>query len=165
MKHIFLSICVLVVLLIGCKQPKEDKTGIQEQLAIKVPEFSKEDKEFSYTHYAIAKDAIHLLKGANFDNFEALVAPEFIPKEGFENLEFMVNISDYIRDKNIAKQNEVKLEIGHNSYNGEKIPYKTYEFPFYDVVNKDTLGRSAILVTFADQIAKNKIVNLSFRDY
>lgn len=168
MKKIFTA-SILLGLILGCNQSenqsKKEETNVTEQLAIEVPQLSEEDKQFSYSHYAIAKDAIYLLKIGDFDNFEALVAPEFRPKDGFQNVDFMVNIANYIDDKDIAKQNQVKLEVGHNSYHDKKIPYKTYEFPFYDVVKNDTIGRSAILVTFADKIANNKIVNLSFRDY
>ena len=96
---------------------------------------------------------------------ESYAVKEFLPSKGFESLDFIVTIADFIADKELPSKESVKLEVGLNNYKGKKISFKSYEFPFYIMENADTTGRAAVVVTFSDRIEENKIANFSFRDY
>ena len=96
---------------------------------------------------------------------ESYAVKEFLPSKGFESLDFIVTIADFIADKELPSKESVKLEVGLINYKGKKISFKSYEFPFYIMENADTTGRAAVVVTFSDRIEENKIANFSFRDY
>lgn len=158
------TILILGFAIISCKQePKEkqtDNTPIEEAL-----KFSAEDSTFSEVHYEIGVSAINALKSKDYKSFADHTVTEFLPPNGFENVDFIVTTAKFIEDKKMPNRDVVTMTIGHNDYKGKEVPFKTYTFPFFQVTDGDTLGRSSVVVTFADAIEKNKIANLSFRDY
>jgi hypothetical protein len=166
MRRYYFLIAILSLLVSSCSQsPKEVKAADGKQMESTLPEFSDDEKKFSDEHYAIATKAITALKNKDYTTLESYAVKEFLPSEGFESLDFMVTIADFIGDKELPSKESVILEIGLNSYKGKKIPFKSYEFPFYIMEKADTTGRSAVVVTFADGIEENKIANFSFKDY
>ena len=136
-----------------------------EEKQLELTTLSDEDKTFSDVHYVIATKAIAALKNKDYVMLESYAVKEFLPSKGFESLDFIVTIADYIADKELPSKESVKLEVGLNNYKGKKISFKSYEFPFYIMENADTTGRAAVVVTFSDRIEENKIANFSFRDY
>ena len=165
----YFHLVILSLLASSCSQStnetKEGNDIEEEQLELATPTLSDEDKTFSDVHYAIATKAIAALKNKDYIMLESYAVKEFLPSEGFESLDFIVTIADFIGNKKLPSKESVKLEVGLNSYKGKKIPFKSYEFPFYIMKNEDTTGRSGLVVTFSDGIEKNKIANFSFRDY
>lgn len=159
----------LILFISACNQaPKNTKKTINadgKELELTVPEFSEDEKAFSDKHFEVGIDAIKTLKNEDYKELETYMVTEFLPPDGFAKMDFMVNIAKYIQDKELPAKEQVKMKIGRNEYKGTDIAYKRYEFPFYIIEGRDTTGRSAILITFADAIEKNKIANLSFRDY
>lgn len=168
-KQLYIYFTTMILAFSACNQaPKKTKEMINaagKELELTVPEFSEEEKAFSDKHFDVGINAITSLKNEDYKTLETLMVKEFLPPNGFAEMEFMVNIGKFIQDKNLPERESVLLEVGRNEYKGTNISYKRYEYPFYLLEGKDTIGRSAILVTFADDIEKNKIANLSFRDY
>ena len=166
MRRYYFLIAILSLLVSSCSQsPKEANAADGKQMESILPEFSDDERKFSDEHYAIATKAITALKNKDYATLESYAVKEFLPSEGFESLDFMVTIADFIGDKELPSKESVLLEIGFNSYKGKKISFKSYEFPFYIMEKADTTGRSAVVVTFADGIEENKIANFSFKDY
>ena len=163
----YFHLVILSLLASSCSQsPNETKevNNIDEK-QLELTTLSDEDKTFSDVHYVIATEAIAALKNKDYVMLENYAVKEFLPSEGFESLDFMVTIADFIADKELPSKESVKLEVGLNNYKGKKISFKSYEFPFYIMANADTTGRAAVVVTFSDRIEENKIANFSFRDY
>ena len=163
----YFHLVILSLLASSCSQsPNETKevNNIDEK-QLELTTLSDEDKTFSDVHYVIATEAIAALKNKDYVMLENYAVKEFLPSEGFESLDFMVTIADFIADKELPSKESVKLEVGLNNYKGKKISFKSYEFPFYIMKNADTTGRSVLVVTFSDRIEENKIANFSFRDY
>ena len=169
MRKYYFHIAILSLLVSSCiqsgKETKEGNAADGKQLELTTPEFSDDEKTFSDEHYDIATKAITALKNKEYATLEIYAVKEFLPSEGFESLDFIVTIADFIGDKELPIKEAVQLEIGRNSYKGKKIPFKSYAFPFYIMEKADTTGRSAVVVTFADGIEENKIANFSFKDY
>ena len=165
-RYYFLLV-ILSLLASSCSQsPNETKevNNIDEK-QLELTTLSDEDKTFSDVHYVIATEAIAALKNKDYVMLESYAVKEFLPSKGFESLDFIVTIADFIADKELPSKESVKLEVGLNNYKGKKISFKSYEFPFYIMENADTTGRAAVVVTFSDRIEENKIANFSFRDY
>ncbi len=166
MRKYYFLIAILSLLVSSCSQsPKEVNAADGKQMESTLPEFSDDEKKFSDEHYAIATKAITALKNKDYATLESYAVKEFLPSEGFESLDFMVSIADFIGDKELPSKESVQLKIGRNSYKGKKIPFKSYAFPFYIMEKEDTTGRSTVVVTFSDGIQENKIANFSFKDY
>ena len=165
MKKLYILVAIAALAFTSCSQQAENTTDNEKKAPIESPELTGSDTTFSDEHYSVASNAIASLKNQDYKKLENYMVTEFLPPQGFDSLEFIVNIAEYIVDKDLPNKESVVLKVGLNSYKGKKIPFKTYDFPFYAVEGKDTVGRSAIVVTFADEIEKNKIANLSFRDY
>ena len=163
----YFHLVILSLLASSCSQSpnetKEDNNIEEKQLELTT--LSDEDKTFSDVHYVIATEAIAALKNKDYVMLESYAVKEFLPSKGFESLDFIVTIADFIADKELPSKESVKLEVGLNNYKGKKISFKSYEFPFYIMENADTTGRAAVVVTFSDRIEENKIANFSFRDY
>ena len=163
----YFHLVILSLLASSCSQsPNETKevNNIDEK-QLELTTLSDEDKTFSDVHYVIATKAITALKNKEYATLESFAVKEFLPSKGFESLDFIVTIADFIADKELPSKESVKLEVGLNNYKGKKISFKSYEFPFYIMENADTTGRAAVVVTFSDRIEENKIANFSFRDY
>tara|TARA_B110000259_G_scaffold22891_1_gene23554 strand:+ start:161 stop:667 length:507 start_codon:yes stop_codon:yes gene_type:complete len=163
----YFHLVILSLLASSCSQsPNETKevNNIDEK-QLELTTLSDEDKTFSDVHYVIATKAITALKNKDYVMLESYAVKEFLPSKGFESLDFIVTIADFIADKELPSKESVKLEVGLNNYKGKKISFKSYEFPFYIMENADTTGRAAVVVTFSDRIEENKIANFSFRDY
>ncbi len=163
----YFHLVILSLLASSCSQsPNETKevNNIDEK-QLELTTLSDEDKTFSDVHYVIATKAIAALKNKDYVMLESYAVKEFLPSKGFESLDFIVTIADFIADKELPSKESVKLEVGLNNYKGKKISFKSYEFPFYIMENADTTGRAAVVVTFSDRIEENKIANFSFRDY
>ncbi|MDC1430742.1 hypothetical protein N8223_00675 [Bacteroidia bacterium] len=163
----YFHLVILSLLASSCSQsPNETKevNNIDEK-QLELTTLSDEDKTFSDVHYVIATEAIAALKNKDYVMLESYAVKEFLPSKGFESLDFIVTIADFIADKELPSKESVKLEVGLNNYKGKKISFKSYEFPFYIMENADTTGRAAVVVTFSDRIEENKIANFSFRDY
>ena len=163
----YFHLVILSLLASSCSQsPNETKevNNIDEK-QLELTTLSDEDKTFSDVHYVIATEAITALKNKDYVMLESYAVKEFLPSKGFESLDFIVTIADFIADKELPSKESVKLEVGLNNYKGKKISFKSYEFPFYIMENADTTGRAAVVVTFSDRIEENKIANFSFRDY
>ena len=163
----YFHLVILSLLASSCSQsPNETKevNNIDEK-QLELTTLSDEDKTFSDVHYVIATEAIAALKNKDYVMLESYAVKEFLPSKGFESLDFIVTIADFIADKELPSKKSVKLEVGLNNYKGKKISFKSYEFPFYIMENADTTGRAAVVVTFSDRIEENKIANFSFRDY
>ncbi|MDC0104970.1 hypothetical protein OAJ52_03230 [Bacteroidia bacterium] len=163
----YFHLVILSLLASSCSQsPNETKevNNIEEK-QLELTTLSDEDKTFSDVHYVIATKAIAALKNKDYVMLESYAVKEFLPSKGFESLDFIVTIADFIADKELPSKESVKLEVGLNNYKGKKISFKSYEFPFYIMENADTTGRAAVVVTFSDRIEENKIANFSFRDY
>jgi len=163
----YFHLVILSLLASSCSQsPNETKevNNIEEK-QLELTTLSDEDKTFSDVHYVIATEAIAALKNKDYVMLESYAVKEFLPSKGFESLDFIVTIADFIADKELPSKESVKLEVGLNNYRGKKISFKSYEFPFYIMENADTTGRAAVVVTFSDRIEENKIANFSFRDY
>ncbi|MEJ6661561.1 MAG: hypothetical protein QNL79_04430 [Bacteroidia bacterium] len=163
----YFHLVILSLLASSCSQsPNETKevNNIEEK-QLELTTLSDEDKTFSDVHYVIATEAIAALKNKDYVMLESYAVKEFLPSKGFESLDFIVTIADFIADKELPSKESVKLEVGLNNYKGKKISFKSYEFPFYIMENADTTGRAAVVVTFSDRIEENKIANFSFRDY
>jgi len=163
----YFHLVILSLLASSCSQsPNETKevNNIDEK-QLELTTLSDEDKTFSDVHYVIATEAIAALKNKDYVMLESYAVKEFLPSKGFESLDFIVTIADFIADKELPSKESVKLEVGLNNYRGKKISFKSYEFPFYIMENADTTGRAAVVVTFSDRIEENKIANFSFRDY
>ena len=163
----YFHLVILSLLASSCSQsPNETKevNNIDEK-QLELTTLSDEDKTFSDVHYIIATEAIAALKNKDYVMLESYAVKEFLPSKGFESLDFIVTIADFIADKELPSKESVKLEVGLNNYKGKKISCKAYEFPFYIMENEDTTGRAAVVVTFSDRIEENKIANFSFRDY
>lgn len=163
----YFHLAILSLLASSCSQsPNETKevNNIDEK-QLELTTLSDEDKTFSDVHYVIATEAIAALKNKDYVMLESYAVKEFLPSKGFESLDFIVTIADFIADKELPSKESVKLEVGLNNYKGKKISFKSYEFPFYIMENADTTGRAAVVVTFSDRIEENKIANFSFRDY
>ena len=163
----YFHLVILSLLASSCSQsPNETKevNNIEEK-QLELTTLSDEDKTFSDVHYVIATEAIAALKNKDYVMLESYAVKEFLPSKGFESLDFIVTIADFIADKELPSKESVKLEVGLNNYKRKKISFKSYEFPFYIMENADTTGRAAVVVTFSDRIEENKIANFSFRDY
>jgi len=160
MKGYFLLIFTTIAIA-SCKQ-KTESTSDNNQTTLVL---TAADSTFSETHYEVATQALNTLKSKDYKTFATYTVTEFLPPNGFENVPFITTTADYIKDKEMPAKELVTLSVGLNSYKGDKIPYKMYTFPFYQIENKDTIGRSSVIITFADGIEKNRIANLSFRDY
>ena len=163
----YFHLVILSLLASSCSQsPNETKevNNIDEK-QLELTTLSDEDKTFSDVHYVIATEAIAALKNKDYVMLESYAVKEFLHSKGFESLDFIVTIADFIADKELPSKESVKLEVGLNNYKGKKISFKSYEFPFYIMENADTTGRAAVVVTFSDRIEENKIANFSFRDY
>ena len=163
----YFHLVILSLLASSCSQsPNETKevNNIDEK-QLELTTLSDDDKTFSDVHYVIATEAIAALKNKDYVMLESYAVKEFLPSKGFESLDFIVTIADFIADKELPSKESVKLEVGLNNYKGKKISFKSYEFPFYIMENADTTGRAAVVVTFSDRIEENKIANFSFRDY
>ncbi len=163
----YFHLVILSLLASSCSQsPNETKeVNNVEEKQLELTTLSDEDKTFSDVHYVIATKAIAALKNKDYVMLESYAVKEFLPSKGFESLDFIVTIADFIADKELPSKESVKLEVGLNNYKGKKISFKSYEFPFYIMENADTTGRAAVVVTFSDRIEENKIANFSFRDY
>lgn len=163
----YFHLVILSLLASSCSQsPNETKeVNNVEEKQLELTTLSDEDKTFSDVHYVIATEAIAALKNKDYVMLESYAVKEFLPSKGFESLDFIVTIADFIADKELPSKESVKLEVGLNNYKGKKISFKSYEFPFYIMENADTTGRAAVVVTFSDRIEENKIANFSFRDY
>ena len=163
----YFHLVILSLLASSCSQStNETKEGNDiEEKQLELTTLSDEDKTFSDVHYVIATKAIAALKNKDYVMLESYAVKEFLPSKGFESLDFIVTIADFIADKELPSKESVKLEVGLNNYKGKKISFKSYEFPFYIMENADTTGRAAVVVTFSDRIEENKIANFSFRDY
>ena len=156
-----ISIVSLLIAFSACKHNPNDKDKKQSE----TPQLTAADSTFSEAHYEIATQALNTLKSKDYKTFATYTVTEFLPPNGFENVSFITTTADYIKDKEMPAKELVTFSVGLNSYKGDKIPYKMYTFPFYQIENKDTIGRSSVIITFADGIEKNRIANLSFRDY
>jgi hypothetical protein len=165
MKKEFLLTVVLVIVLFACNQKPQESTENEKKIETVLPELTGNDTTFSDQHYEIASEAIATLKSKDYKKLESYMVTEFLPPQGFEKVDFIVSIADHIQDKGVPSKDDVRLRIGRNTYKGEKIPFKTYDFPFYEVSGKDTVAKSTVVISFADGIQKNKIANLSFKDY
>ena len=163
----YFHLVILSLLASSCSQsPNETKeVNNLDEKQLELTTLSDEDKTFSDVHYVIATKAIAALKNKDYVMLESYAVKEFLPSKGFESLDFIVTIADFIADKELPSKESVKLEVGLNNYKGKKISFKSYEFPFYIMENADTTGRAAVVVTFSDRIEENKIANFSFRDY
>lgn len=173
MRAITRPLFILSILFIGglysCTnrgEEKSDENAVNEKPE-KSPEynFSEEEKQFSVTHYSTAIQAIKAIQKREFDKLETYVIEEFLPPQGFDSLKFMQNMADYLQDKDLPAAASVKMTIGTNDYMGNAIAFKTYDFPFVQLENNDTVGQTSLVITFADGIELNKIANISFRDY
>lgn len=165
MKKNIILLSLVISAFFSCKQVDEKSTETEEKIEKELPALTGNDTTFSDQHYLIASEAISTLKNKDYKKLEEYMVTEFLPPQGFEKVDFIVTIADYIKDKDLPNKDAVTLRVGRNTYKDKKIPFKTYNFPFYQISDKDTIGRSAIVVTIADGIEKNKIANLSFRDY
>ena len=167
MRKYYFHIAILSLLISSCSQSSKETKEVNaaDEKQLELTTLSDEDKTFSDVHYVIATEAIAALKNKDYVMLESYAVKEFLPSKGFESLDFIVTIADFIADKELPSKESVKLEVGFNSYKGKKIPFKSYAFPFYVMEKADTTGRSAVVVTFSDRIEENKIANFSFRDY
>ena len=167
MRKYYFHIAILSLLISSCSQSSKETKEVNniEEKQLELTTLSDEDKTFSDVHYVIATKAIAALKNKDYVMLESYAVKEFLPSKGFESLDFIVTIADFIADKELPSKESVKLEVGLNNYKGKKISFKSYEFPFYIMENADTTGRAAVVVTFSDRIEENKIANFSFRDY
>ena len=167
MRKYYFHIAILSLLISSCSQSSKETKEVNaaDEKQLELTTLSDEDKTFSDVHYVIATKAITALKNKEYATLESFAVKEFLPSKGFESLDFIVTIADFIADKELPSKESVKLEVGLNNYKGKKISFKSYEFPFYIMENADTTGRAAVVVTFSDRIEENKIANFSFRDY
>ncbi|MEJ6751217.1 MAG: hypothetical protein QNL27_07750, partial [Bacteroidia bacterium] len=143
MRKYYFHIAILSLLISSCSQSSKETKEVNaaDEKQLELTTLSDEDKTFSDVHYVIATKAIAALKNKDYVMLESYAVKEFLPSKGFESLDFIVTIADFIADKELPSKESVKLEVGLNNYKGKKISFKSYEFPFYIMENADTTGR------------------------
>jgi hypothetical protein len=113
----YFHLVILSLLASSCSQsPNETKevNNIDEK-QLELTTLSDEDKTFSDVHYVIATKAITALKNKEYATLESFAVKEFLPSKGFESLDFIVTIADFIADKELPSKESVKLEVGLNN--------------------------------------------------